>query len=184
LWESLSCATILDLPRHDSLKRDRLNLPLRMMKHLAAGLFATLVAVSPAAAEEQSKCAAAPPVLWGDGQHDDTAALNVWFRGETVLWAQTHQAVGSEIIDHDFLLSSTIYIQGGTGRRLERFRMVWPHRDEIVSGGTITTGSDPDGQPVADGITKVNADPDEGVPYDGDEAEPTEHGIPRHCLTS
>jgi hypothetical protein len=67
---------------------------------------------------------------------------------------------------------------------MERFRMVWPWRDEVVTGGTIAAGNDPDGEPIADGITKVNADPDEGVPYDGPKFEPTEHGIPRHCLTS
>jgi hypothetical protein len=154
------------------------------MKHLAATLVAVLIAVSPAAADEQSKCAAAPPVLWGDGTHDDTAALNAWFRGETVLWAQTDETVGSEIADHKFLLSSTVYIHSGTGRKMERFQMVWPHRNEVVTGGTITAGTDPDGQPVADGITKVNADPDEGVPYDGPKFEPHENGIPRHCLTS
>jgi hypothetical protein len=154
------------------------------MKHAAAALFAFLIAVSPAAADEQSKCAASPLVLWGDGEHDDTAGLNAWFRGETVLWAQTHEAVGAVIADRNFLLSSTVYIHGGTGRKMERFQMVWPWRNELVSGGTITAGNDPDGQPVADGITKVNADPDEGVPYDGPKPEPNEHGIPRHCLTS
>jgi hypothetical protein len=67
---------------------------------------------------------------------------------------------------------------------MERFRMVWPWRDEVVTGGTIAAGNDADGEPVADGITKVNADPDEGVPYDGPKLEPTEHGTPQHCLTS
>jgi hypothetical protein len=43
--------------------------------HLALGLLAALAAVSPAIAEERSDCAAAPPALWGDGEHDDTAAL-------------------------------------------------------------------------------------------------------------
>jgi len=152
--------------------------------YLAAGLIAVLIAVSPAWAEDQSKCAAAPPVLWGDGEHDDTAALNAWFRAETVVWAQTREEVGSEIADRSFLLSSTVYIHGGTGRKMEQFRMVWPWRNEIVTGGTIAAGNDPEGEPVADNITKVNADPDEGVPYDGPKFEPHEHGIPRHCLTS
>src|SRR5215813_3291754 len=115
---------------------------------LALALVAALVTLPPAGAEEHPKCAAAPPVLWGDGEHDDTAALNAWFRGETVLWAQTHEPVGSKIAGHDFLLSSTIYIHGGTGRKMERFRMVWPWRNEVVSGGTIAAGNDPDGQPV------------------------------------
>ena len=152
--------------------------------HLAAALLAVLLVVSPAWAEDQAKCAAAPLVLWGDGAHDDTAALNAWFRGETVLWAQTHEAVGSEIADRDFLLSSTVYIHSGTGRKMKRFRMVWPWREEVVTGGTVAAGNDPESEPVADNITKVNADPDEGVPYDGPKLEPHEHGIPRHCLTS
>src|SRR5258705_2352597 len=99
----------------------------------AALLLLVVVAVPPALAEERSECAAAPLVLWGDGEHDDSAALNAWFRGETVVWAQTHEKVGSEIADRRFLLSSTIYVHGGTGRKMERFQMLWPHRDEIVS---------------------------------------------------
>ena len=67
------------------------------MKLLAATLLATLLALSAASAEEPSKCAAAPHLLWGDGEHDDTAALNAWFRGESVIWAQTHEPVGAEI---------------------------------------------------------------------------------------
>ena len=140
--------------------------------------------MSPAECEEQSKCLTAPHLLWGDGEHDDTAALNAWFRGETVIWAQTHEPVGAEIADHTFLLSSTVYVSGGTGRRLERFRMIWPWRNEVVSGGMIVTGNDPDAEPRTEGITMVGADPDEGVPYKGPDAEPREHGIPRHCLTS
>jgi hypothetical protein len=158
--------------------------PIIIRTTIAAGLLAALMAVSPAAAEEPSDCAAAPPVLWGDGQHDDTAALNAWFRGETVVWAQNHVMIGSEITDRSFLLSATVYVHGGTGRKMERFQMLWPHRNEVVSGGTILTGSDPQEPPTAEGITKINADPDEGVPYDGPALEPHEHGIPKHCLAS
>jgi hypothetical protein len=129
-------------------------------------------------------CAAAPRVLWGDGEHDDTAALNAWFRGEAVIWAQTYEPVGDEIADRRFLLSSTVYVAGGTGRRLEHFRMIWPWRSEVVSGGTITTGNDPDAEPRTDGITMVGADSDEGVPYKAPDPEPVDHGIPKHCLTS
>ena len=154
------------------------------MKLLAATLLAALLALSAAKAEEQSKCAAAPRLLWGDGEHDDTAALNAWFRGETVIWAQTHEPVGSEIADRTLLLSSVIYISSGTGRKLERFRMVWPDRQETVSGGTIRSGDDPDQPPVAEGVTTIGADPDEGVPYEGPATEPLDHGVPRHCLTS
>lgn len=151
---------------------------------LAARALAALLALSPVQAEEQSKCVTAPHLLWGDGEHDDTAALNAWFRGETVIWAQTHEPVGGEIADRTFLLSSTVYISGGTGLRLERFRMLWPWRNEIVSGGTIVTGKDPNEEPRTEGIMKIGADPDEGVPYKTPDPEPREHGIPRHCLTS
>jgi hypothetical protein len=150
----------------------------------AALLLLVLVAVSPAIAEDRSDCAAAPPVLWGDGEHDDTAALNAWFRGDTVTWADTHEPVAAEIADRTFLLSSVVYVSGGTGLRLEHFRMIWPGRNEVVSGGTITTGYDPDAEPRTEGITMVGADPDEGVPYKAPDREPREHGIPKHCLTS
>ena len=154
------------------------------MKLFAATLLAALLALSAAKGEEQSKCPAGPRLLWGDGEHDDTAALNAWFRGETVIWAQTHEPIGAEITDRTFLLSSVVYISSGTGRRLERFRMVWPERQETVSGGTIRSGDDPDQPPVAEGVTTIGADPDEGVPYEGPPSEPLDHGIPRHCLTS
>jgi hypothetical protein len=153
-------------------------------KFMAAAVLAMLVALSAAMADEPSKCAAAPHLLWGDGEHDDTAALNAWFQGETVIWAQTHDPVGAEIADRTFLLSSVVYISSGTGRKLERFRMVWPERKETVSGGAIVAGNDPDQPPVADGIIKIGADPDEGVPYETPDPEPREHGIPKHCLTS
>ena len=151
---------------------------------VAAAFFAALTALASAKAEEPSKCAAAPHLLWGDGEHDDTAALNAWFRGETVTWAQTHEKVGVEIADRTFLLSSVVYISSGTGRKLERFRMVWPERQETVSGDTIRSGDDPDLPPVAEGVTTIGADPDEGVPYEGPPSEPLDHGVPRHCLTS
>jgi hypothetical protein len=156
----------------------------RRIRLAAIVALAALLALPSAEGEEQSECVAAPHLLWGDGEHDDTAALNAWFRGETVIWAQTYQAVGTEIADRTFLLSSTVYVSGGTGRRLERFRMIWPWRNEVVSGGAIVTGNDPDAEPRTEGITMVNADPDEGVPYKVPDAEPREHGIPRRCLTS
>ncbi len=160
----------------------------RIGRHLfpsvAAATLAALLAISSEAAEERSKCVAAPHLLWGDGEHDDTAALNAWLRGETVIWAETNEAVGAEISNRTFLLSSTIYFSSGTGRKLERFRMIWPARNEIVSGGTIVAGNDHDQPPLAEGVTTVGADPDEGVPYVTPDPEPREHGVPRHCLTS
>ena len=92
--------------------------------------------------------------------------------------------LGAEIADRTFLLSSVVYISSGTGRKLERFRMVWPERQETVSGGTIRSGDDPDQPPVAEGVTTIGADPDEGVPYEGPATEPLDHGVPRHCLAS
>jgi hypothetical protein len=151
---------------------------------IAAVVLAVFAAWSAAISEEPSKCAAAPRALWGDGEHDDTAALNAWFQGETVVWAQTDEPVGEEIADRTFLLNSAVYISSGTGRKLERFRMVWPGRGETVSGGVLAAGDDPDRPPIAEGITKIGADPDEGVPYKTPDAEPREHGVPRHCLTS
>jgi hypothetical protein len=62
--------------------------------------------------------------------------------------------------------------------------MIWPDRNETVSGGTILAGNDPDKPPVADGITTIGADPDEGVPYETPDLEPRDHGIPWHCHTS
>src|ERR1700730_2634315 len=94
--------------------------------HLALGLLAAVIAVSPGPgrAEERSDCAAAPPVLWGDGEPDATEGLNPWFRGETVVWAQTHEFVGSKISDRRFLLSATVFVHGGTDRKMERFQML------------------------------------------------------------
>jgi hypothetical protein len=168
-----------------SARRSSRRAPVSVLTLAAAALFAALAVLSTAAAEEeQSKCTASPHLLWGDGEHDDTAALNAWFRGETVTWGQTHEKVGAEIADRTFLLSSVVYISSGTGRKLERFRMVWPERQETVSGGTIRSGDDPDQPPVAEGVTTIGADPDEGVPYEGPATEPLDHGVPRHCLTS
>lgn len=155
-----------------------------LMVSLAATTLGAAAAPLPATAEEQSKCDPAPHLLWGDGEHDDTAALNAWFGGETVIWAQTHEPVGEKIADRTFLLRSAVYITSGTGRKMERFRMIWPDRNETVAGGVILAGDDPDKPPVADGITMVGGDPDEGVPYETPDREPRDHGIPLHCHTS
>src|SRR5260370_36810868 len=123
--------------------------PVSAMTLVAAALCAAFAVLSTAKAEEQSKCVPSPHLLWGDGEHDDTAALNAWFRGETVVWAQTHEKVGAEIADHPFLLSSVVYISSGICRTLARFRMVWPERQGTGSGRTIPPRRDPRNPPPA-----------------------------------
>ncbi|HZU89647.1 MAG TPA: hypothetical protein VE993_10370, partial [Stellaceae bacterium] len=67
---------------------------------LVLALFAGLV---PAPAAPDS-CRPTPLALWGDGRHDDTAALNAWFRGDKVVWADSGRPVGPEIAGHTFKL--------------------------------------------------------------------------------
>jgi hypothetical protein len=135
-------------------------------------------------AAEKPDCEAAGLALWGDGKHDDTKALNAWFKGDRVVWAQTGRAIGSEIAGHDFLLSSTVFIPSGTGLRFERFQMIWPARKERVSGGTILTGNDPDKPAIVVGIVKIGAGPDEGVPYDAPPPKRGTRDLPESCLVS
>ena len=124
-----------------------------------------------------------PQVLWGDGAHDDTAALNAWFRGGRVVWGQTDGPVGSLIVGHVFRLKGAVLIPSGTGRSIERFELYWPERRERVSGGSIRAGSDPDKPPIATGIVKVGAGPDEGVAYPAPDLPPgrcpCRHRLPR-----
>src|SRR5437660_321256 len=82
-----------------------------------------------AAAAEPPQCARSDMVLWGDGRHDDTAALNAWLRGDILVWAETGEPVGPVIADHTFRLSAAVYAVGGNGRKIERFRLLcrpWP----------------------------------------------------------
>jgi hypothetical protein len=151
---------------------------------VAASLLFLALAATPARAAEKPDCEAAGLALWGDGRHDDTRALNAWFRGERVVWAQTGRAIGAEIIGHDFLLSSTVFIPSGTGRRFERFQMIWPARKERVSGGTILTGDDPEKPAILVGIVKIGAGPDEGVPYDAPAPTSGTRDLPESCLVS
>ena len=133
------------------------------MTRILAVLVALALVAEPAWAGEGSKCGVAGAVLWGDGAHDDTAALNAWFRGDRVVWGQTGRPVGSEIGGFQsggpqnggsqngavtnggrvFRLTGPVYIPSGTGRRIEQFAFVWPQRRERVSGGTIVAGADP-----------------------------------------
>lgn len=147
-------------------------------------LGAMLMAVPPAWAAPRSPCAAGRLMLWGDGRHDDTGALNAWFRGEPVVWAQTGRTVGPQIEGRTFRLSSTVYMPSGTGRTLDRFVLVWPGQGERVSGGTIETGDDPEKPALTNHIVKVGAAPGDGVPF---AAPPPLRRIeekPSNCLIS
>jgi hypothetical protein len=143
-----------------------------------------MAALPPAWAADSSKCGARLLVLWGDGRHDDTAALNAWFHGDAALWGQTGRTVGSQITDHVFRLSSPIYIPSGTSRSIEHFQFVWPERRELVSGGLIAAGPDPKQPPVATGITKIGAGPNEGVPFPSATPKPAAHDDRPDCLVS
>jgi hypothetical protein len=156
---------------------------------IAAYLAAAIAAWSPAWAAEGSKCATSPLHLWGDGVHDDTDALNAWFRGDKVAWAQTGRPVGPEIGGPEsggrvFRLSGPVYIPSGTGRSIERFQLVWPERKERVAGGAIVAGLDPAKPPVATNLTKVGARPDEGVPFKTPDPKPRRDDAGTDCLVS
>lgn len=125
-----------------------------------------------------------PQVLWGDGAHDDTAALNAWFRGGRVVWGQTGGPVGSLIVGHVFRLKGAVFIPSGTGRSIEGFELYWPERRERVSGGSIRAGSDPDKPPIATGIVKIGAGPDEGVAFPGPDLPPADAHAGTDCLVS
>jgi hypothetical protein len=129
-------------------------------------------------------CTRVPVVLWGDGRHDDTAALNAWLRGRDAIWADTGAAVGAAIGDRSFRLSSAIYVQAGTGRMLRDFRLEWPERREIVTGGTIAAGQDPDAPPLQSGVTITGGDPGEGVPFDVPDREPEQARRDASCAIS
>ncbi len=154
--------------------------PYRILPLLA---LAACVAAPPAIAGQQD-CVRLPVVLWGDGRHDDTAALNSWLRGRDAIWAGTGEAVGATIGGRSFRLSSAIYVQAGTGRVLRDFRMEWPEHGEVVTGGTIAAGSDPDAEPLQSAVTITGGDPGEGVPYDTPDYEPEHANREASCAVS
>jgi hypothetical protein len=139
---------------------------------------------APAAYAEPQHCVRAGIVLWGDGRHDDSAALNAWFGGEAAIWAESGEAVGASIAGRSFRLSAPLYVRGGTGRRLEEFRMLWPERGEIVSGGSIESGSDPDQAPIVSGVEIKGGDPGEGAPFDAPDAAPAGRDERASCAIS
>jgi len=147
---------------------------------IASVIVVTLFQLAAQAAEPQ-RCVAADIVLWGDGTHDDSAALNAWFRGADAIWAENGEPVGESIAGHSFRLSAAVYVRGGTGRRLEDFRMLWPERGEIVSGGSIASGNDSDMAPILSGIDIVGGDPGEAVPFDAPDIAPTSRDDQASC---
>ena len=73
---------------------------------------------------------------------------------------------------------------GGTGRRLEDFRMLWPENGEIVSGGSIASGSDPEKAAVVSGVDIIGGDPGEGVPFEAPDPDPAQRNPASSCATS
>ena len=140
-------------------------------------------AAVPAHAAPQD-CIRVPVVLWGDGRHDDTAALNAWLRGRDAIWANGGNPVGAAISGRSFRLSSAIYVHSGTGRILRSFRMEWPERGEVVTGGTIESGHDPDAPPLQSGVTIVGGDPGEGVPFETPDEEAGQARSDASCAIS
>jgi hypothetical protein len=140
---------------------------------LILSAFISALALPPSLAAEPQRCVRADIVLWGDGRHDDSAALNAWFGGADAVWAESGGPVGTAIAGHSFRLSAPVFVPAGTGRRLEAFRMLWPERGEIVSGGSIVSGSDAAKAPILSGIDIVGGDPGEAVPFEAPDPAPT-----------
>ena len=127
--------------------------------------------LSPAEAEE-GRCVRTHNILWGDGRHDDTVALNAWLKGEDAVWGDSGKSVGAAIAGRSFRLSAAIYVVGGTGRSLSDFRLMFPERGEVVAGGTVRAGYDAGQPPVSSGITITGGDSGEGVPFDAPDPKP------------
>jgi len=140
--------------------------------------------MSSAGAAEPQRCVKAEIVLWGDGRHDDAAALNAWFRGEAAVWADSGEPVGAAIAGRGFRLSEALYVPAGSGRSLSDFRMVWPERGETVSGGTIQSGSDPDAAPRLSGVRIEGGDDGEGKPFEAPDPDPAQKNPDQSCEIS
>ena len=156
------------------------------MRHAAASfclLAIGLLPGAPALGAAPQDCVAAGIVLWGDGRHDDTKALNAWFDGKPAIWGDSGAPVGDHVSGRRFRLSSAVYVPGGTGRRLDDFRMFWPERGETVSGGTIRAGDDRDAAPVVAGVHIRGGDPGEGKPFEVPDRPPP-HESAASCATS
>jgi|SRR5579862_3015822 len=146
-------------------------------------IVAGLLQITAQAAERQH-CVRAEIVLWGDGRHDDSAALTAWLRGAEAIWAASGEPVGAAIQGRSFRLTAAVFVPGGTGRRLDAFQFLWPERGEIVSGGSIVAGSDPDKAPIVSGVTISGGDSGEGVPFEMPDADPPGPGEQASCAIS
>jgi hypothetical protein len=155
----------------------------------AALITLLMLVAAPASAADGSKCAPTGLALWGDGEHDDTVALNAWFRGDNVVWAESGRRVGAEIGGlragtHIFRLSGPVYIPSGTGRRIEHFEFIWPRRQEQISAAAILTGLDPAKPPVAIDLKKIGSRPGEGIPFKTPTPKPVKRDAATDCLVS
>jgi hypothetical protein len=144
--------------------------PIRPIVTLVLLVFSALSVTS--AQADEKRCTRTQNILWGDGRHDDTVALNAWLKGEEAVWADTGKSVGAVITGHSFRLSSAIYVIGGTGRSLSEFRLLFPERGETVTGGMVRAGSDPNQPPVSTGVSIAGGDSGEGVPFDAPDPAP------------
>jgi hypothetical protein len=123
-----------------------------------------LLLLAAAAAPPPQHCIAPAVVLWGDGRHDDTKALQAWLDGRSALWGDSGAPVGAMIAGRAFRLSAAVYVPAGSGRTLEHFRFYFPARRETVSGGTIRAGLDPNRAPTMAGVHIIGGDEAEGRP--------------------
>ncbi|MGE5269260.1 MAG: hypothetical protein ACM3JG_06250 [Thiohalocapsa sp.] len=137
-----------------------------------------------ARAASSQDCVKAEVIPWGDGRHDDTAALSAWLKGADAVWATTGKPVGVRISGHSFRLSRAIYVSAGSGRELTDFRFLWPERGERVTGGTIRAGDDPGQPPAMSGVHIEGGDSGEGVPFDLPEPVSAHPSQPASCAVS
>ncbi len=157
---------------------------MRSISASTLGVVLCLLAPLAAGAGEKQHCVRTDIVLWGDGRHDDTQALNAWLRGEEVAWADSGEPVGAAISGHDFRLSAAIYVTAGGDRRLENFHLSWPERGETVTGGMIQSSADPAQEPVTSRVEIVGGDAGEGKPFDAPEIAPPAPNPQASCATS
>ncbi|MBV9825938.1 MAG: hypothetical protein JO001_09705 [Alphaproteobacteria bacterium] len=159
-------------------------MPSRLPRLALAAAALALCGSAARAAEPAQHCIHTDIVLWGDGRHDDTTALNDWLQGKDIVWAESGDPVGDTISGHSFRLSAAVYVSAGSGRVLRDFTFVWPERNETVSGASIVSGDDADKAPVSTGVQISGGDAGEGVPFDDPAVTPTKPNPRASCATS